>query len=354
MSKQYKVAIVIGRFQPFHNQHAALIDKGFTIAEQVIVLVGGAFKPRTPKDPFTFEERSAMIQGWAGGQAHFWQDGHLAGGPTPPRLAIAPIRDFLYSDSNWAENVQRTVAGIPEFEAANSEIVIVGCNKDESSFYLNMFPQWALHEEPYNEHIDATQVRELLYDDRSLDFLTGAAPRATVQFLRKFKETPEFTEIVHERDVVAKYRKSWERAPYAPTFITTDAVVIQSGHILLVTRGSAPGRNLLALPGGFLEQDERIIDGIIRELREETKIKVAGPVLRGSIRETQIFDHPKRSSRGRTVTNAALIVLPDGPLPKVKGSDDAVKAAWYPLGELKSENFFEDHHCIIEYFKARV
>lgn len=347
MSKQYKVAIVIGRFEPFHNQHAALVTKGFEIADKVIVLVGGAFKPRTPKDPFTFDERSKMIQGWFGLSVH-------TDFSNSRELAVAPIRDFMYSDSNWAENVQRTVAGIPGFEAANSEIVIVGCNKDESSFYLKMFPQWALHEEPYNEHIDATQIRELLYDDRSLDFLKGAVPAATLSFLREFKETEVFKDIVHERDVVAKYRKSWERAPYAPTFITTDAVVIQSGHILLVTRGSAPGRGLLALPGGFLEQDERIIDGVIRELREETKIKVAGPVLRGSIRETQIFDHPKRSSRGRTVTNAALIVLPDGPLPKVKGSDDAIKAAWYPLGELSSEMFFEDHFDIIEYFKARV
>jgi bifunctional NMN adenylyltransferase/nudix hydrolase len=343
MSKKYKVAVVIGRFQPFHNQHAALVKKGFEIADDVVVLVGGAFKPRTPKDPFNFIERTNMIGDW-------YLEIHESFGDA--ELAVQPIRDYMYSDATWAENVQRTVAA--EFIAENTEIVIVGCNKDESSFYLKMFPQWALHEEPYNEHIDATQIRELLYDDRSLDFLKGAVPAPTLQFLREFKDQPEFVEIVHERDVVAKYRKSWERAPYAPTFITTDAVVIQSGHILLVTRGSAPGKNLLALPGGFLEQDERIIDGVIRELREETKIKVAAPVLRGSIRETQIFDHPKRSSRGRTVTNAALIALPDGPLPKVKGSDDAIKAAWYPLGELSSENFFEDHWDIIEYFKARV
>lgn len=344
MSKQYKVAVVIGRFQPFHNQHAALVQKGFEIADNVIVLVGGAFKPRTPKDPFTFIERTDMIGDWYGENFGLFAP--------DAELAIQPIRDYMYSDATWAENVQRTVAA--EFTAENTEIVIVGCNKDESSFYLKMFPQWALHEEPYNEHIDATQIRELLYDDRSLDFLKGAVPAPTLKFLREFKETQVFKDIVHERDVVAKYRKSWERAPYAPTFITTDAVVIQSGHILLVTRGSAPGKNLLALPGGFLEQDERIIDGVIRELREETKIKVAAPVLRGSIRETQIFDHPKRSSRGRTVTNAALIVLPDGPLPKVKGSDDAMHAAWYPLGELNSEEFFEDHFSIIEYFKARV
>lgn len=355
MSKQYKLAVVIGRFQPFHNQHAKLIEKAIALADNVIVLVGGADKPRTPKNPFTADERCDMILQWSHtlrAETGWRVSSSTASGV----LRVEGIRDFMYSDQTWAENVQRVVKqsifGGVEF--IDRDIVVVGCNKDESSFYLKMFPQWALHEEPYEEHIDATQIRELLYDDRSLDFLRSAVPAGTLNFLEAFRSTSVFADIVQERNVVAKYRKAWEAAPYAPTFVTTDAVVIQSGHILLVTRGGYPGKNLLALPGGFLEQNERVIDGVIRELREETKIKVAAPILRGSIRETAVFDAPGRSSRGRTITHASLIVLPDGPLPKVKGSDDAVKAAWYPLGSLKSELFFEDHFCIIEYFKNRV
>lgn len=353
MSKQYKLAVVIGRFQPFHNQHAELIIKATTLADNVIVLVGGADKPRTPKNPFTVEERREMILQWS---YNHKADENWFRGDQSGVLHVEGIRDFMYSDQTWAENVQRVVKE-PLFEGVTFEdkdIVVVGCNKDESSFYLKMFPQWALHEEPYTEHIDATQIRELLYDDRSLDFLRSAVPAGTLEFLEQFKKDEAFAGLVQERSVIAKYRKAWEAAPYAPTFVTTDAVVIQSGHILLVTRGGYPGFGLRALPGGFLEQDERIIDGVLRELREETKIKVAVPVLRGSIRETAVFDAPNRSSRGRTITHASLIVLPDGPLPKVKGSDDAVKAAWYPLGSLKSEDFFEDHFCIIEYFKNRV
>lgn len=353
MFKQYKLAVVIGRFQPFHNQHAELIKKATTLADNVIVLVGGADKPRTPKNPFTAEERREMILNWSYDQPA--TPGWIRGDETGC-LHVEGIRDFMYSDQSWAENIQRVVK-LPLFDSGefkDSDIVVVGCNKDESSFYLKMFPQWALHEEPYTEHIDATQIRDLLYDDRSLDFLRSAVPANVLATLEAFKGTPEFAGIVQERNVVAKYRKAWEAAPYTPTFVTTDAVVIQSGHILLVTRGGYPGFGLLALPGGFLEQNERIIDGVIRELREETKIKVAAPILRGSIRETVVFDAPGRSSRGRTITHASLIVLSDGPLPKVRGSDDALKAGWYPLGSLKSENFFEDHYDIIEYFKSRV
>lgn len=336
MSKQYKVAVVIGRFQPFHNQHAALITKGFEIANNVVVLVGGAFKPRTPKDPFTFIERTDMIGDW-------YLENHKSFGEA--ELAIQPIRDYMYSDTTWAENVQRTVAA--EFTAENTEIVIVGCNKDESSFYLKMFPQWALHEEPYNEHIDATQIRELLYDDRSLDFLKGAVPAPTLKFLREFKETDVFKDIVHERDVVAKYRKSWERAPYPVNFVTVDACVVQSGHVLLIQRGSHPGKDLWAIPGGYLNVDERVQDGAIRELREETKLKVPSPVLIGSIKAKEVYDLPSRSLRGRVITHAFLFELPNGPLPKVKGSDDACSAKWVPFAELDESIMFEDHYHMV-------
>lgn len=351
MSKQHKLAVVIGRFQPFHNQHAELILAAASVADNVVVLVGGDQAPRTPKNPFTAEERANMILQWS-----------YTARPVPEDWAgdvyVVPIRNFMYSDSTWAQNVQSVVSSVRVDvagpDSSDADVIVVGCNKDESSFYLKMFPQWALHEEPYKEHIDATQIRELLYDDRSLDFLKGAVPQSTLDFLTEFKQTEEFAYVLNERTIINKYKKSWESAPYAPTFVTADAVVICSGHILLVKRGAAPGQGLLALPGGFLDQRERLEDAAIRELREETRIKVPAPVLKGSVRETKVFDHPDRSSRGRTITHVSLIVLRDGPLPTVKGSDDAAWAGWVPLSNIDSSNMFEDHYDIVEYFKGRV
>jgi bifunctional NMN adenylyltransferase/nudix hydrolase len=57
-----------------------------------------------------------------------------------------------------------------------------------------------------------------------------------------------------------------------------------------------------------------------------------------------------RSTRGRTITHAFHILLKDGPLPKVKGGDDAVKAKWVPVGELDSRMCYEDHYEIIKHF----
>jgi bifunctional NMN adenylyltransferase/nudix hydrolase len=112
------------------------------------------------------------------------------------------------------------------------------------------------------------------------------------------------------------------------------------------------------LPGGFVDQDERIRDAAIRELREETRLKVPAPVLAGSIRSSRVFDHPHRSLRGRTVTHAFLFELaPTGEgLPKVKGSDDADKAKWVPLFEFSrmEDQLFEDHFYIVNWFLGQV
>lgn len=349
MSKQYDIAIVFGRFQPLHKQHVELFEKAASVADTVLVLIGSANRPRTPKNPFTLAERSEFVMGWA---RDHWTDNGFG-----TNVIACGIDDYIYSNQTWAEEVQRTVDLIAEQDCKlgrDAKIAIVGCVKDESSFYLKMFPQWSLVEMPYAEMLDATQIRDIMFGGKSLSFLEGVLSEQMLNYVKQFAGSDTYAYLKAEHEMIAKYKKAWAAAPYAPTFVTADAVVIQSGHILLVRRKAAPGKGLLALPGGFLDQNETIEQAVIRELREETKIKVPAPVLQGSIREMKVFDAPTRSARGRTITHAGLIVLEGEKLPKVKGSDDAAHAGWYPLGSLKAEEFFEDHIDVINYFKGRV
>jgi bifunctional NMN adenylyltransferase/nudix hydrolase len=91
---------------------------------------------------------------------------------------------------------------------------------------------------------------------------------------------------------------------------------------------------------------------MIRELREETGLKLPEKVLRGSIKSTKVFDHVDRSERGRIITVAFHITLINGEwdLPKVKGMDDAEKAQWVPLNKVSPETMFEDHYDIFRHF----
>ena len=177
-------------------------------------------------------------------------------------------------------------------------------------------------------------------------------PPQTAEFLETFKQSPKFKGLKSYFDAVRLSKEQWKGAPYAPVFHTVDSVVIKSGHVLCVRRGKAYGGGQIALPGGFLEQNEFIRTGALRELKEETAISLEKSVLDAAIKDEHVFDHPDRSERGRTITSAFFLDLGMGPLPKVKGSDDADKAWWMPLGEFYSreEEFFEDHYHIIDYF----
>lgn len=51
-------------------------------------------------------------------------------------------------------------------------------------------------------------------------------------------------------------------------------MVISKGRALLVRRGSAPLQGQWSIPGGMLEVGETILEGVRRELEEETAIEV--------------------------------------------------------------------------------
>ena len=61
--------IVLGRFQPFHNGHASLVKAAAQHAGAdgtLVVAIGSAQAEWEPKNPWTAEEREAMIRAWAG------------------------------------------------------------------------------------------------------------------------------------------------------------------------------------------------------------------------------------------------------------------------------------------------
>ena len=346
MNKKYDYAIVIGRFQPFHLAHQLLIKHSLSLAEKVIVVLGSARSASDVKNPFTPAMREEIIR------ACFPDDAK--------HLIFRAVRDYPYNDHVWTAEIQNLVGQIADAdEKENEKISIVGFFKDKSSYYLNLFPQWNFEEfycaDKKLLNINATKIREQFFTEN--DDWKSQVPETVAAFLEVFKQTEFFPHLKGEFEYIRKYKQDtqFKGVPYAPVFLTTDAVVVQSGHVLVVRRKVHPGKGLLALPGGFLAENMTLEDNALKELKEETQIKVPAQVLRGSIKNQKAFDYPERSQRGRTVTFAYYIELEpslkDG-LPRVKGGDDAAKAFWLPLSALgeKEDEFFEDHISIIRYF----
>jgi len=335
MNKKYDTLVLIGRFQPVHMAHVEIIRRAATMARQVVVVIGSADLPRTYKNPFTVDERKTMLRDAVTNSTNEMV-------PT----YIESVRDSMYNDQVWVKRVQEAVG---RHTKPGDNVAIIGHSKDESSAYLTYFPQWELIDPGLLEPLHATDIRDLYFKrDANPRYLVNVVPIEVQRFLQDFATTPQYTQIIREREFIEQYKSQFSGLRYPPVFVTVDCCVIQSGHILLVERRSEPGQGLLAMPGGFVNERERLIDAMLRELREETKIKVPAPVLRGCIKQTAVFDHPSRSARGRTITHAFLVELPPGELPRVKGSDDAKTAKWYPLAEVKASNMFEDHMDIIQ------
>ena len=347
---EFDYLVFIGRFEPFHNGHAAVAQHALSRARKLVFLIGSAETPRTLRNPWTVAERTVMIQ--------------AALGKAADRLLIQPLRDHLYNESLWVANVQRAVAEAIAADggAAEARVGLIGMSKDASSYYLREFPQWPLVDVQHTEALSATELRRYLFSAGHIDFhgnllmLRGNVPAPVFEMLEAFRRnSPAYAQLEAEYQFIENYKAAWKNSPYPPTFVTTDAVVVHSGHVLLVRRRAEPGKGLWALPGGFVGQSEALLDACLRELREETRLKIPAPVLKGSLKDQHVFDHPERSQRGRTITHAFHFDFPAGPLPDVRGSDDADKARWVPVSQAldMGPKLYEDHLHILEFFLGR-
>lgn len=346
---KYDLLVYIGRFQPFHNGHKDVIDTALSQSERVCIVIGSHNRPRSPKNPWTSEERVQMIRSCFPEEVQH-------------RLSFAPVVDHLYNFDRWLAAVDSAVTstkfmyntGLKPFK-----IGLIGLNKDQSSFYLHHFPQWESVPYTPKKMINATDIRNeffspsVLFDTvddlrKKNSILSKHLSEEILDSMIMFSQTPAFQSLWEEQQFLLKHKEMWSKAPYPPTFQTADAIVVQAGHVLLVERADCPGRGLLAIPGGYVGQNESVETAALRELKEETKIDVPMAVLKGSIAKSRMFDDPSRSERGRIITQAYLIRLNDKVLPKVKGDSDAKKAVWTPISNLNRNKLFEDHFDILE------
>ena len=128
---------------------------------------------------------------------------------------------------------------------------------------------------------------------------------------------------------------------YPRPAVTADSVVMTNEpqpKVLLIQRGADPYKGAWAFPGGFMNMDETTEQCAIRELEEETGLKVA------KVHQIGAYSKVDRDPRGRTITVAYLAIVDS--TKAVIGQDDAAKAEWFPITDLPHLAF--DHYDIMK------
>ena len=126
--------------------------------------------------------------------------------------------------------------------------------------------------------------------------------------------------------------------------VTVDALVFSNAgaslQLLLVKRKNDPSKGMWAFPGGFVEDNEELETAAIRELEEETDIKLT------AMQQLHTFGKVGRDSRGRTVSVVyyAFVHAKDHP---PKGGDDAAEAQWVNIKDITALAF--DHKEILDF-----
>lgn len=137
--------------------------------------------------------------------------------------------------------------------------------------------------------------------------------------------------------------------PFTPKtpYLTTDGIIeLYEGEtfkgIVLIERSNDPKG--LALPGGFVDVGESVEEALVREMQEETNLKVEISKLLG------VYSDPKRDPRFHTASVVFIVQAQGQP----KGGDDAKEAKLYALEEIPMDQLVFDHRVILkEYLKQR-
>jgi 8-oxo-dGTP diphosphatase len=123
---------------------------------------------------------------------------------------------------------------------------------------------------------------------------------------------------------------------------TVDAIIQKNSQILLVKRKKDPFKGYLVLPGGFVNEGERVEDAAKREIKEETSLDIELIDILG------VYSEPKRDPRGHIMSTVFIGKISESS-DKIDAlaQDDAVAIEWLNLEEVDNTRFGFDHKKII-------
>ena len=352
-NEQEKLGVLIGRFQPFHNAHKEIIDEMVNDMDYILILVGSGDRHLSYKNPFKFTEIREMILNSF--------DKKIRG-----KIKIVSIPDYLYDDNEWIEIINAEIYPIIfNNDIFVDNVYLYGHNKDESSYYLNLFPSFNMsHVDNKHDNLSSIDIREKLsylrkevFEEHMVKFI----PESTMNVIMdRYDELQGF--LKSEEEYLEQEKLKFSCYPYPETlnFVTVDFVLFLQDEVLCIKRKYNPGKDAHALPGGFLNNNENSLTGALRELKEETGIDLSEySEYIDKINKKMVFDHPKRSLYGRRLSIVHGVKINNSQIIKkiknvAKASDDAESIEFIRIKDIENRTFdgsyikfFDDHREII-------
>jgi cytidyltransferase-like protein len=144
----HEYGLFLGRFQPFHDGHAAIAADALKKCRHLIIAVGSAQESRTKRNPLTYYEREALIKNAIFGNVN---------------VTIVPIedREAKLDDASWGEYMMNA---IERHIGVRPTIVFEGEEVERLHWYDSLDVEVQTCDRNLNT-ISATKVRQMLLED---------------------------------------------------------------------------------------------------------------------------------------------------------------------------------------------
>lgn len=117
---------------------------------------------------------------------------------------------------------------------------------------------------------------------------------------------------------------------------TVALIVNEKNELLVVRRKNDPGKDMLDMPGGFIDMDETGEEGMAREVKEETGLEATEVTYLFSFPNTYLYS----GFLVHTLDMFFKVKVKD--LSHIEAMDDAAAYYWIPFPEIDIEKFAFD------------
>ena len=310
-----ELVVYIGRFQPFHLGHLKTCTEALEQYDHLMICCGGANSAPSLRNPWSYDERVSMMS-------------KCFSSPLLDRITFMPLYDSTYDDEAWKNRLQHAI--FEQFPNAN--VTLIGYEKDQSSFYLKLFPEWQYHPVPFYEKINATDIRISYFEGNALP--NNTLPEPIFNWLSEFKRSTAYPLFctIYQRMALQSHDPSY----------VTNYVFYYDQTILIEKRDVFSKQDQWSLPES--KSDQNINESITHQLQLLFLDPNTIPYRIHSLGE---YQHAHRSMVPEQTSKVYVIVLE-----KMPSIQKTVSAKFQHIDTLFMSPLYADHASIINAVKT--